>query len=190
MTQTILMTMIALAGGEIAKRYEEIMKPELLAQKVKGRATMATAAVEMGLSAREGEKAYDDGFPQLLEDLRGWIAEQAEIEIKQAVDEAEEEAAKHASYLEHAWRDHDHLMQQLADRQQNSVPEDADEEFKALIKSSDEAMAQRAEQGFRDIMRVVQMRHRLTIEYCFTKHLVPPATAKKLADYYEVTRNK
>jgi hypothetical protein len=160
------------------------------ATKVEGRAFMEMAAEKLGLSPNEGRQAYDGKFPEFKQEMLSWIAEQAEIHMVSAINKAEEESARHSSYLDESWRDHEALMQKLAERAERSVPEDAGDDFVKLIKSSDEALAQHAEQGSKDLLEIVQAMHRLRLQHCFTSHLVSPKTANDLAAYYEVCKNK
>ncbi|HEV8666563.1 MAG TPA: hypothetical protein VN665_01805 [Candidatus Paceibacterota bacterium] len=184
MDQAIKTMLLAQASAEVTKRMESFM--DFDSTKVEGVAFMRMAADTLGLSASEGEKAYHNGFVEFKQLLLAWAQGCAQVEMFKAVLEAEEEQAAHTQRLTDLRKHHAKTLQMLNDRHRSAVPEDADDEFVRLINSSHEAMVQSVERFNSDLMSIVQMKHRLVLEHCFTGHLVSENTAKKLTDLYEI----
>src|SRR5690606_32179149 len=119
--------------------------------------------------------------------MAAWAAQKAEIEISQAVSAAEAEQAAHVKRLVEFGQEHDHLLKTLDTIEPNNMPDAAEDEHSAsLIESFRTKNKKRAEDFHRDFMALIQQKHRINVEYCFTSHLVSKETARKLANLYEV----
>ena len=184
MNQVTNTMLLAQATADVSKYLKSLM--DFDAVKTEGRAFMAMAVGSLGLSEHEGRKAYDNGFPEMKEQLFAWADQKAQEETTAAAQEAQAEQSIHAVRLNELRKSHEATMQMLADRHATAIPEDADDDFVRLINSSHEDMVQAAERFHGDFMGIVQMKHRLTLEHCFTGHLVSEETAKKLVELYEV----
>ena len=125
MNQAIKTMLLSNAAAEVTKRMESFV--DFDATKMEGRAFMEMAADTLGLSASEGRKAYDNGFPELKQTVLAWAEQKAQVEMTEAVREAEAEQSAHASRLANFREHHNNTMQMLADRHQESIPEGADD---------------------------------------------------------------
>lgn len=180
-TQAIL---VAQATADVVHKLQSLMDFDSI--KNEGRVFMAAAVESLGHKWQEGRDAYDRGFPQLKQQIFEWVVKKAGTEVNEALGEAAREQGIHTARLRNLRESHADLMARLAERHRSAVPKGADDDFVRLINSSHEEMVAVAERHFADFMAIIQLKHRLMLEHCFTGHLVSEATAKKLVELYEV----
>lgn len=148
---------------------------------------MELIAYLAGIAPEDGREVIDEKFPDFRRQLVAWAAQKAEIEISQAVSAAEAEQAAHMKRLVEFGQEHDQLLKALDLIEPDRMPDPAEgEQSAASIDSFRAETKKRAEDFHRDFMALIQQKHRINVEYCFTSHLVSKETARKLANLYEV----
>lgn len=186
MSEAAKVMLVAQATAEIAERLESYL--DFAAANIHSRVLMEVAAVQLGLSAEVGRNFYDKDFLRFKQELLAWAAQTAQAEMAEAVQEAEREQGFHERRLAELNGQCQSLVQMLADPRTPPMPEIVDDDFIRSVDSFRKEAIQRVESFHADFMEIVQMKHRLNLEHCFTSHLVGEATAKKLADLYEVKK--
>lgn len=184
MDQATKTTLLATAFADVTKCIESLVDFGVV--KTAGQAAMAETAAELGLPKEEGREVYGQSFPEFKQKLLAEMHRMAEAEIIQATHEADTECFEHELRLSVLANLHDKMTVTIGQLAGSPSPNIVDAEFIQPITDFTVKLRQIAQTSFDDLMKLVQMKHRLKLEHCFNGHHVSVATAKKLVELYEV----
>jgi len=183
MNHAIKMVLLAQATADVNRYLQSLLDFDTV--HIEGRNFMGAAANGLGLPAREGRDIYDKDFPKFKESLLTWVELKTQFEIGEATKKAEAEQSAHTARL-FEFRKSGEETERIISEGYQSAPEGADDDFIQLFNSSRDAFLQAAKHVSKNLMQIIQIKHRLTLEYCFTGHLVSEETAMKLVELYEI----
>lgn len=144
-------------------------------ERLNSREYMERVGTEFGLSTDESLRGHDDLYETMVAKVAAHCQEEATNEVTAAITAAALEVEAHKARMAYAHEQHELLMKNINDSSE-------DEDSKDFLDS-----IRGATQKFHDEMvELLQKRHRVGLLHCFTGHLVPEATARQLADLYEV----
>lgn len=164
MNNVLKMKLLAEATGEVAARMESFVN--LSAVKAQGLTYMELAAHSLKLPVDDARAAHAEGYSEFEQQIRGWINQKAELEISEAVREAEDVRGEYLSaYTE--------LTSSFKTLQEGFRSQGVGKTF------MDTAEAEQAK-----LMKTLKDARLLRLKQCFLVHLVGEETAQKLAELY------